>query len=300
MLTPHIVIFCISICFSVALVAYGLRGAVQDARLSRRLSTIAASRNPIAPLEPKERPLLESALLCTGKDRDEVSAALRAAGYDADAVVVFAALRMGAAIAFAAAAYFYFSTIGHAEGKAPFYAFMAGGAAFILSKVVLRSRAAARMRRIAKEMPFFLDMLLLMLESGVSLDQCFRYLAQAQIDGMKLTRQAAVILVDDLQKGMSYDSAFDRWAGRLSVGGVQELASLFKQSMLQGTPISETLHHFVHEFSDRRLTDARTSIGHKTTKLTIVMILFMMPALMIVLAGPAVVSVQHAFAGMNR
>jgi tight adherence protein C len=283
-----------------ALVAYNLRGTLQDARLSRRLNTIAPSRSPVAQLEAKKRPMLEAALLCTGKDRIEVCAALRAAGYDADGVVLFAALRMGVTLASMVVVYFYCSSFNSVQGKAPFYAFMAGAATFIVSKVVLRSRATARLRRIAKEMPFFLDMLLLMLESGVSLDQCFRYLAQAEIDGMKLSRQAAIMLVDDLQKGMSYDSAFNRWSARLAVGGVQQLASLFKQSMLQGTPISETLHHFVREFSDRRLTDARASIGHKTTKLTVIMILFMMPALMIVLAGPAVVSIQHAFAGMNR
>ena len=48
-----------------------------------------------------------------------------------------------------------------------------------------------------------------------------------------------------------------------------------------------------------RLASARSAIGRKTTQMTVVMIFFMMPALMIVLAGPAVVAVKGALSAMG-
>ncbi len=48
---------------------------------------------------------------------------------------------------------------------------------------------------------------------------------------------------------------------------------------------------FVAEFSEKRIAKARDVVGKKTTQMTVVMIFFLMPALMIVIAGPAVVAV---------
>jgi tight adherence protein C len=102
------------------------------------------------------------------------------------------------------------------------------------------------------------------------------------------------ILVDDLHKGMAYEAALDRWADRMNVNGARELASLFRQTILHGTELGPALKAFVAEFSEKRISKARDVVGKKTTQMTVVMIFFLMPALMIVIAGPAVVSVFGA------
>jgi tight adherence protein C len=116
---------------------------------------------------------------------------------------------------------------------------------------------------------------------------------------MDLTRGAVAAMVDDLHNGVPYGLALDRWADRLQVPGVRELAALFKQALLNGSELGPTLRAFAHEFSDKRLSSARASIGRKTTQMTVVMILFMLPALMILLAGPAFVAVGGALSMMG-
>ena len=101
-------------------------------------------------------------------------------------------------------------------------------------------------------------------------------------------------LVDDLQKGMGYDLALDRWAERLSIQGSRDLAGLFKQTLLYGTEIGPVLREFVREFSERRLATARASVGRQSALMTVVLIVCMMPAVMIMLAGPATVAVMGA------
>jgi tight adherence protein C len=180
------------------------------------------------------------------------------------------------------------------DGIARFYPIGAAAAAFIGAKIALRSRIAARVRRIGKELPFALDVMLLMLESGVSLDQCLRHLAQWDAHAVPTIQRVMAVLVDDLHKGMAYEAALDRWADRMNVSGARELASLFRQTILHGTELAPALKAFVAEFSEKRIAKARDVVGKKTTQMTVVMIFFLMPALMIVIAGPAVVAVFGA------
>jgi tight adherence protein C len=298
----ELTILLVTACSSLLLLGLGLRGTVGEARLRRRLTRLSdRSRSGSAPgmigwLRPFERILIGG-----GKDREEILRYLRAAGYyDSRALVVFAALRFAAALLAVIGAGLAIWLIGRWSGIARFYPLAAGGVVYIAAKMVLRSLASVRLRRIGAELPFVLDVLLLMLESGISLDQCFRSLAQAEGSAAPLVRQSMRILVDDLQRGMGYDQALDRWAERLGVNGVREVASLFKQTLVYGTELAPALREFVREFSDRRVSTARESIGRKTTQMTVVMIVFLMPALFIVLTAPAVVSIITTFSGLGK
>src|SRR3546814_3471737 len=96
------------------------------------------------------------------------------------------------------------------------------------------------------------------------------------------------LLVDDLQHAIPYPAALQRWAASLGVDGARELSGLFRQSLFQGTELGPALKEFAADFSDKRVARARESIGRKTAKMAVVMMVFMMTALFIVLCGPAV------------
>jgi tight adherence protein C len=284
---------------TLALLVQAMRVQSQNARLRLRLASLAPAGTFDGTTNPAEWPTLERLFLCTGKDREEVVTALRGAGlYRPSAVVIFAALRFFSTL-IAGIVVYVVSRGGSHPSRAVFYAIGALAGTYLLSKMILRSRVSAHMRQVGKELPFLLDTLLLLLESGVSLDQAFRYFGQSQLGGMELTRRAVSAMVDDLQNGVPYGQALDRWADRLSVQGVRELAALFKQALLNGSELGPTLRSFTKEFADKRLSTSRASIGRKTTQMTVVMIFFMMPALMIVLAGPAVVAVKGAVSNMG-
>ncbi len=258
-----------------------------EARLSRRLSDLSGAEPQAA---ASGRPwAFGERLTFAGRDREEIQADLFAAGYyHPDALAVFGVLRLALALAAGLGMAVLLAVGGNWEGGMRFLAVAATGGTFIMAKPLLRSRARNRARRINAEMPFTLDILLMMLESGVSLDQCFRAFAQNEGAAAPTVRATVVALVDDLQRGMSYDAALARWSDRLGVTGARELASVFRQSLAHGSELGATVRQFSAEFSETRVANAREAIGGKSASMTIAMMIFLMPALFIILAGPAV------------
>src|SRR3546814_18425767 len=103
-----------------------------------------------------------------GSDRNEVERDLRVAGYtDPGAAAAFGMLRLaGAAVAGAMTALTLWLS-GNWTGSRPLLAVAAAGFAFVGAKLALRSLATRRMRRVKAELPFVLDLLPMMLDSGV-------------------------------------------------------------------------------------------------------------------------------------
>jgi tight adherence protein C len=233
-----------------------------------------------------------------GKDRNELERDLRAAGFThPDAPLRFAWARLGGALAAGGGTALALWLSGNWHGARWLLAVAATGFAFVGAKLVLRGLIDRRMRRINDELPFALDLMMMLLESGISLDQCFRTLAGPEGSAVPQFRQAMALLVDDIQHGMPYPAALDRWADCLGAEGTRELAGLFRQSLYQGTGLGPALREFALDFADRRVARARESIGRKTAKMAIVMMLFMMPALFIVLCGPAVSTIVATLSG---
>jgi tight adherence protein C len=276
----------------------GLRLLLADMRLRARLAgDIPPQRQARGPLSLP----LPRLLLARGRDRVEIERQLRAAGrFDASAVDSFVwkrlALTAGCALAAWAAARL-------ADARPLLMAlmpFIAGGIAYIGSKYALRLRAAERERRLTAEFPFLLDLMLMMLESGVSLDQCFRSIARDERIAVPHHGPLIAMLVDDLDRGQDYQTALDRWAARVAVPGARELATLFRQSLFQGMELAPALREFIVEFSQRRVARAREAIGRITVRMVVLMLVFFMPALFVVLAGPPVTAILDTLRGAAK
>lgn len=160
--------------------------------------------------------------------------------------------------------------------------------------IALKIYADRRANRIRRELPPVLDIMLMTLDAGISIDQCMRYVAgvvsrTAPVTGEVLRRHIA-----DIDGGMPYDAALDRLGQRLGLDEGQDLAATIKQALFQGGELGTTLRRFSSDLSDKRMSMAREQVGRKAPQLTLVMILFFMPVLLVVLAGPAVVNLKGA------
>jgi tight adherence protein C len=277
---------------STGLIVEGAALLVGETQLNRRIGGISeggASPEGAARSGTTGRRLIT--LLCGGGEaRAEIERHLAAAGYlSTRGALIFAVARLGVSIGGALALYAMLA-LGRPRSAAVMWAvpILFAAASFLGAKALLRMSSARRSRKISAELPFTLDLLVMMVESGASLDQCFRAFAAAEGRASPIVRMAVAQLVDEIQRGMSYDAALARWADRLGVNGARELAGVLRQSLSQGTELAGTLREFAREFGERRVFAARESIGRKTTQMTIAMLVLLMPALMIVLAGPAV------------
>lgn len=272
-----------------AMLVRGSLAVIGERQLERRLDGLRddAARAPTGRFAPGG--LLPTLLAGGSEDRIEIERALTAAGFiDPTAVLTFGLIRLGLTVAAGLGAYLA-RTISQPAGSAA-WAMTIAAAAFVFlgSKYILRMSSARRSRKISAELPFTLDIFVMMVESGASLDQCFRIFAAAEGRAAPIVRAAVVLLVEDIQRGMAYDLALARWADRLGVAGARELAGVLRQSLVHGSELAAALREFSREFAERRVFVARESIGRKTTQMTIAMLVLLMPALMIVLAGPAV------------
>ena len=280
---------------AVMVVTLGLfiAGSVQivgERLLTRRLDGLKHDTLPVAASRRSAPPGMLATILSGGVEgRLEVERMLTAAGYLAvDGALRFALIRLGATIV-AGFGLFLTMTALRPPSIANWAVPIAVAALVYLgAKYALKASSARRSRKISNELPFTLDIFVMMVESGASLDQCFRIFSMAEGRAAPIVQSAVAVLVEDIQRGMPYDMALARWADRLGVNGARELAGVLRQSLAHGTELAATLREFSREFSERRIFSAREAIGKKTTQMTVAMLVLLMPALMIVLAGPAV------------
>jgi tight adherence protein C len=280
------------------LFAHGLRLAVLGARIDRRLVSSALDSNP----ERASRTILPAGLKLTGgKDRAEIEAKLRNAGFvDPLAVEIFVLARIAATLVAFLAVGLASARLADGFFALPLLMIIVPGLVYIGMKLGLGILAAGRVRRITAEFPFLLDLMYMMLQSGISLDQCLRTIAAENSPAIPHLSREFGALVADLDRGLSYDVALDRWAGRLPIAGARELAALFRQSLFHGIELIPALREFGREFSLRRLAAAKEAMGSITVRMVILMIVFFMPALFIVLGGPPVVAVFDTLAQSGR
>lgn len=160
--------------------------------------------------------------------------------------------------------------------------------------IALKVYADRRANVIRRELPPVLDVMLMALDAGVSIDQCMRYVASVASRTAPVTSEVLRRHIADIDGGMPYDAALDRLGQRLGLDEGQDFASTIKQALFQGGELGSTLRRFSVDLSEKRMATAREQVGRKAPHLTLVMILFFMPVLLIVLAGPAVVELKGA------
>lgn len=268
------------------------RGALQlagERRLGQRLDELGVEQGDATRVAMPDRSALATLLAGGVEARAEIERHLAAAGYlSRSGVLAFGLIRLGATLGSGLGLHALLSLAGLPAALRIALPVAVAAAIFLLARLALHMSSARRVRRIRAELPFTLDIIVMMVEAGASLDQCFRSFAASEGRAAPLVRQAVEALVQDIERGMPYDAALTRWADRLGVDGARELAGVLRQSLAQGTELAPTLREFAREFSERRVFAARESIGRKTTQMTIAMLVLLMPALMIILAGPAV------------
>jgi tight adherence protein C len=154
--------------------------------------------------------------------------------------------------------------------------------------ILLKLRVEARQRAIRRELPYVLDLVLMVLESGISIDQALHHVRSQIGTVAPVTGELLTVYIAETDEGMPYEKALDRLALRLAIPEGRDFAGLLKQNLLQGGEIGPPLRRLAGDINDTRLARAREQMGKKSVLLTAVMLFFFMPVLMVALAGPAV------------
>lgn len=160
--------------------------------------------------------------------------------------------------------------------------------------LVLRYRGRQRRKRIARELPLFLDSVKLLLQTGASLELTLRHISRMESAAIPEIRRTVSYFLEDLDQGKSYDVSFDRWVEKLAVPDAEEFAGLMRQSIRHGTELTPMLQQFIQDQIHRQLSVAREAAGKRSVWLTVIMVAFFLPPLMMVITAPAIVEIGRS------
>ncbi|WP_025130586.1 type II secretion system F family protein [Pseudomonas sp. PH1b] len=173
---------------------------------------------------------------------------------------------------------------------------LALGAGYLLPKRMLAYAAQRRQKHIAVEISTFIPLLRILFESGMAVEQALRVLGnEAQKLLPELTHELRLILAR-VDSGLELGQEINKTATLLAVDEFTDTCVILQQLILQGGGAMKSLQALKQLLDDRRLTRLQEYISKMSAKMSVVMMLFLFPALLIVLAGPGFTAIARAFA----
>ena len=161
-----------------------------------------------------------------------------------------------------------------------------------LPLMLLKSKIQKRQKSIKRAFPDTLDLLLICVESGMSIEAAFRKVAEevgtqsiALAEELTLTTAELSYLPDRRQ-------AYENLAKRTDLDGVKSVCMALQQAERYGTPLAAMLRVMAQENRDMRMSEAEKKAAGLPPKLTVPMIVFFLPVLFIVILGPAYIKVM--------
>lgn len=173
---------------------------------------------------------------------------------------------------------------------------LSAGAGYLLPKRALAYFAQRRQKHLALEISTFIPLLRILFESGMAVEQALRVLStEAQKLLPELTHELRLILAR-VDSGLELGHELNQTAMLLAVDEFTDTCVILQQLILQGGGAMKSLQALKQLLDDRRLTRLQEYISKMSAKMSVVMMLFLFPALLIVLAGPGFTAIARAFA----
>jgi tight adherence protein C len=167
-------------------------------------------------------------------------------------------------------------------------------AAFIgmqLPWLFLKNKIGKRQLSVRRAFPDALDLLLICVESGMSIEAAFRKVSQ-EIGSQSIPLAEELTLTTaELSYLQDRKVAYENLARRTDLEGVKAVCVALQQSERYGTPLGQTLRVMAQENRDMRMSEAEKKAAALPPKLTVPMILFFLPVLFAVIMTPAAIQI---------
>ncbi|MCB1519586.1 MAG: type II secretion system F family protein [Hyphomicrobiaceae bacterium] len=164
-----------------------------------------------------------------------------------------------------------------------------GFCGYYLPNVFLENRIQKRQLSIKQAFPDSLDMLLICVQSGMSVEAAFAKVAkEAAGQSLELAEELSLTTAE-LSYLQDRRIAFDNLGKRTGIPGVKAVATALIQAERYGTPVGQALRIMAKENRDMRMSEAEKKAAALPPKLTVPMIIFFLPVLFVVIMGPAVI-----------
>ena len=163
---------------------------------------------------------------------------------------------------------------------------------FYLPNIIVTNQAGKRRKSIMKAFPDALDLLLICVESGMSIETAFQRVgAEIGSSSIELAEELSLTTAE-LAYLQDRRVAYENLAKRTNHPGVKAVATALIQAERYGTPLGSALRVMAKENRELRMTEAEKKAAALPAKLTVPMIVFFLPVLFIVILTPAYIRWQ--------
>jgi tight adherence protein C len=174
------------------------------------------------------------------------------------------------------------------------------GLGFLVPDFWLGRRISTRQAKIRRGLPDVLDLLVICIEAGLSLDQATaRTAMELKTAQPELCDELGIVVLEQ-RAGRPRGEAWKHLAERTGVDCVRNLVSMLVQAEQFGTSIAKTLRVHSDTLRTQRVQAVEEAAAKTTIKLIFPLVLFIFPSLFVVVLGPAMISIMESFKILNH
>ncbi len=228
-------------------------------------------------------------------DSEEVRAKLKMAGMRGQApLVTYMFFRVAMPIIVVVAALTYLFALSNYPYPAVVKLGLAIGAGYIgfyMPNFFIQNLVQRRQTSIKDAFPDLLDMLLICVQSGMSVEAALQKVS-GEIGNQSLELAEELSLTTaELSYLQDRRQAFENLGRRTGIAGIKAVSTALIQAERYGTPVGQALRVMARENRDMRMAEAEKKAAALPPKLTVPMIVFFLPVLFVVILGPAIIQV---------
>lgn len=237
------------------------------------------------------------------REMSETRTMLKRAGYDgASAVRVYVLLRVGLGLGLLLFGMVFTMLVPENPnlGVALIFSSLLGLAGFLFPTFWIKRTVARRREDIERAFPDAMDMILVCIEGGQSLDQAMARVGKEMQTGAGSPLAAELqIVTQEFRVGKDRIAVLRDFAERTGVNDVSSFVTVMIQSIAFGTSVADALRVYASEMRDKRLMRAEEKANVLPTKLTLGTMLFTVPPLVLILVGPSFIQILRSFAALS-
>ncbi|MCJ8054501.1 type II secretion system F family protein [Shinella curvata] len=225
---------------------------------------------------------------------------LRQAGYRSqNALNIFLFARFVLPFVFGTIGAFYIFYLGYLDDK-PFLVrvlatLLSAYLGFYAPNIFISNKVSKRQSSIRRAWPDALDLMLICVESGITIEVAFKRVADEIAMSSPELAEELVLTTAELSFLQERRAAYENLGARIGLDTVKAVGQALIQAERYGTPIAQALRVLAQECRDQRMNEAEKKAAALPPKLTVPMILFFLPVLIAVILGPAGIQVSDTF-----
>jgi len=172
------------------------------------------------------------------------------------------------------------------------YSIMIGLVSSYLPAILLKNKIIKRQKEIRKAWPDSLDLMLLCVESGMSIENAIKRVARELGEQNPVLAEELTLTTAELSFLENRSTAYENLATRTGLDGVRSVMTALIQADRYGTSVGQSLRVMAEEGREERMMAAEKKAAALPPKMTVPLIVFFLPVLFIVIIAPAIIKIS--------